>query len=201
MSCCARTIISPPRVSLDRSSPKGVQEGATASTQSQPPPPPPLSISEQLTRDWYRLVAARKCSCGAIGCSVCRAADGAAFFAAPDSGSGCDGRGTVASTTPPWRDEPAPRVFGGRSRHGSRCPCGVLAAWPASGQFQNTNAAQTLCTIDGRIADYFVVRRPACTVAHTRCRSLQHVLPVPASGRVLLLLVFYTGGASITHRP
>ena len=34
-----------------------------------------------------------------------------------------------------------------------------------------------------------------------RCRSLQHLLSVPASGRVLVGLVFYTGGASITHRP
>jgi hypothetical protein len=47
-----------PLVSLVRSSPKGVEEGATASTQSQPPPPPPLSISEQLTRDWYRSITA-----------------------------------------------------------------------------------------------------------------------------------------------
>jgi hypothetical protein len=85
-----------PLVSLVRSLPKGVEEGATASTPPQPPPAPPLSISEQLTRDWYRLVAARKCSCGERSCSVCRAANGAAFSAAPDSGSGCDGRGTVA---------------------------------------------------------------------------------------------------------
>jgi hypothetical protein len=77
------------------SSPKGVEEGATAPAQPQPPPAPPLSISEQLTRDWYRLVAGRKCSCGARSCSVCRATDGAAFSAAPDGGSGCDGRGTV----------------------------------------------------------------------------------------------------------
>ena len=85
-----------PLVSLVRSLPKGVEEGATASTPPQPPPAPPLSISEQLTRDWYRLVAARKCSCGERSCSVCRATKGAAFSAAPDSGSGCDGRGTVA---------------------------------------------------------------------------------------------------------
>ena len=85
-----------PLVSLVRSSPKGVEEGATASTPPQPPPVPPLSISEQLTRDWHRLVAARKCSCGARSCSVCRATNGAAFSAAPDSGSVCDGRGTVA---------------------------------------------------------------------------------------------------------
>lgn len=85
-----------PLASLVRSSSKGVEEGATASTPSQPPAPPPLSISDQLTRDWYRLVAARKCSCDARTCSVCRATHGAAFSAAPDSGSGCDGRGTVA---------------------------------------------------------------------------------------------------------
>jgi predicted RNA binding protein YcfA (HicA-like mRNA interferase family) len=60
------------------------------------------------------------------------------------------------------------------------------------------NAAQISCTIDGRIAGYFVVRTRAQT---PRCRSLQHVLPVPASGRVLVPLVFYTGGASITRRP
>jgi hypothetical protein len=46
MSCCARTIICPPWCSLDRSAPKGVEERATASTQSQPSPSPPLSISE-----------------------------------------------------------------------------------------------------------------------------------------------------------
>jgi hypothetical protein len=85
-----------PLVSLVRSLPKGVKEGATASTPPQPPPAPPLSISEQLTRDWYRLLAARKCSCGERSCSVCRATNGAAFSAAPDSGPGCDGRGTVA---------------------------------------------------------------------------------------------------------
>ena len=85
-----------PLASLVRSSPQGVEKGATASAPSQPPTPPPLSISEQLTRDWYRLVAARKCSCGARSCSMCRATCGAAFSAAPDSGSGCDGRGTVA---------------------------------------------------------------------------------------------------------
>jgi hypothetical protein len=45
-----------PLVSLVRSSPKGVEEGDTACAQSQPPPPPPLSISEQLTRDWYRSI-------------------------------------------------------------------------------------------------------------------------------------------------
>jgi hypothetical protein len=85
-----------PLVNCVGSSPKGVEEGATAPTQPQPPPAPPLSISEQLTRDWYRLVAERKCSCGARSCSVCRSTSGAAFSAAPDSGSGCDGRGTVA---------------------------------------------------------------------------------------------------------
>jgi predicted RNA binding protein YcfA (HicA-like mRNA interferase family) len=63
------------------------------------------------------------------------------------------------------------------------------------------NAAQISCAIDSRIAGYFVARTRARTVADTRCRSLQHVLPVPTSERVLLLLVFYTGGASITHRP
>ena len=47
--------LSPP-ASLVRSSPKGVEEGATASTQPQPPPPAPLSISEQLKRDWYRSI-------------------------------------------------------------------------------------------------------------------------------------------------
>jgi hypothetical protein len=85
-----------PLVSLVRSSQKGVEEGATASAPSQPPPTAPLSISDQLTRDWYRLVAARKCACGERSCSVCRATNGAAFSAAPDSGSGCDERGTVA---------------------------------------------------------------------------------------------------------
>jgi hypothetical protein len=45
-----------PLVSFVRSSPKGVEGGDTASTQPQPPPPPPLSISEQLTRDWYRSI-------------------------------------------------------------------------------------------------------------------------------------------------
>ena len=85
-----------PLASLVRSLPKGVEEGATASAPSQPPPPLPLPISDQLTRDWYRLVAARKCSCGARSCGVCRATSGAAFSAAPDSGSGSDGRGTVA---------------------------------------------------------------------------------------------------------
>ena len=85
-----------PLASLVRSSPKGVEEGATASTPSQPPAPPPLSIADQLARDWYRLVAARKCSCAARTCGVCRATNGAASSAAPDSGSGCDGRGTVA---------------------------------------------------------------------------------------------------------
>jgi hypothetical protein len=45
-----------PLASLVRSSPKGVEEGAKASTPSQPPPPPPLSISQQLTRDWYRSI-------------------------------------------------------------------------------------------------------------------------------------------------
>jgi hypothetical protein len=45
-----------PLASLVRSSPKGVEEGATASTPSQPPAPPPLSITEQLTRDWYRSI-------------------------------------------------------------------------------------------------------------------------------------------------
>jgi hypothetical protein len=85
-----------PLASLVRSLPKGVEEGATASTPSQPPPPPPLSISEELTREWYRLVAARRCSCGQRSCSVCRATNGAASSAAPDSASGCDGRGTVA---------------------------------------------------------------------------------------------------------
>jgi hypothetical protein len=76
-----------PLASLVRSSPQGVEEGATASTPSQPPAPPPLSISDQLTQEWYRLVAARKCSFGARSCSVCRATDGAASSAAPDSGS------------------------------------------------------------------------------------------------------------------
>lgn len=45
-----------PLVSLVRSSPKGVEEGATAPTPPQPRPPAPLSISEQLTRDWYRSI-------------------------------------------------------------------------------------------------------------------------------------------------
>jgi hypothetical protein len=49
-----------PLASLVRSSPQGVEEGATVCTPSQPPPPPPLSISDQVARDWYRLVAARK---------------------------------------------------------------------------------------------------------------------------------------------
>ena len=45
-----------PLATLVRSSPKGVEERDTATTQSQPPPPPPLSISEQLTRDRYRSI-------------------------------------------------------------------------------------------------------------------------------------------------
>jgi hypothetical protein len=85
-----------PLVSLVRSSSKGVEEGDTPSARPQPPSSRPLTVAEELARDWYRLVAARKCSCGARTCSVCRATDGAAFSAAPDSGSGCDGRGTVA---------------------------------------------------------------------------------------------------------
>jgi hypothetical protein len=85
-----------PLVSLVRSLPKGVEEGATDSTPPQPPPAPPLPISEQLSRDWYRLIAARECSCGERSCSVCRAANGAAFSAPPDSGSVRNGRGTMA---------------------------------------------------------------------------------------------------------
>ena len=85
-----------PVASLVRASAKGVEEGETPFARPQPPSPPTLSIADELARDWYRLVAARKCSCGARTCSVCRVTDGAAFSAAPDSGSGCDGRGTVA---------------------------------------------------------------------------------------------------------
>ena len=85
-----------PLVSLVRSSAKGVEEGDTLSARPQPPSSPRLTVDEELARDWYRLVAARKCSCGARTSSVCRATDGAAFSAAHDSGSGCDGRGTVA---------------------------------------------------------------------------------------------------------
>jgi hypothetical protein len=88
--------LSPLLVSLVRSSAKGVEEGDTLSARPQPPSSPPLTVAEELARDWYRLVAARKCSCGERTCSVCRPAYGAAFSAAPDSGSGCDGRGTVA---------------------------------------------------------------------------------------------------------
>ena len=85
-----------PLVSLVRSSDKGVEEGDTPSARPQPPLPPSLTVAEELARDWYRIVAARKCACGARTCGVCRGTDGAASCAAPDSGSGCDGRGTVA---------------------------------------------------------------------------------------------------------
>jgi hypothetical protein len=35
---------------------KGVEKGDTCPAPPQPPPPPSLSISEQLTRDWYRSI-------------------------------------------------------------------------------------------------------------------------------------------------
>ena len=85
-----------PLVSFVRSSAKGVEEGDPPSARPQPPRSASLNIPEELARDWHRLVAARKCSCGASTCSACRVTDGAALSAAPDSGSGCDGRGTVA---------------------------------------------------------------------------------------------------------
>ena len=45
-----------PLASLVHSDAKGVEEGDTAPAPPQPPPPPSLSISEQLTRDWYRSI-------------------------------------------------------------------------------------------------------------------------------------------------
>jgi hypothetical protein len=45
-----------PLVHLKHSRAEGVEKGDRASARPQPPPPTPLSISEQLTRDWYRAV-------------------------------------------------------------------------------------------------------------------------------------------------
>jgi hypothetical protein len=45
-----------PLASLVRSAAKGVEEGDTSPAPPQPPPPPSLSISDQLTRDWYRSI-------------------------------------------------------------------------------------------------------------------------------------------------
>ena len=45
-----------PLASLVRADTKGVEEGDTSPAPPQPPPPPSLSISEQLTRDWYRSI-------------------------------------------------------------------------------------------------------------------------------------------------
>jgi hypothetical protein len=45
-----------PLASLVRADAKGVEEGDTSPAPPQPPPPPSLSISEQLTRDWYRSI-------------------------------------------------------------------------------------------------------------------------------------------------
>jgi hypothetical protein len=44
-----------PLATLVRSSPKGVEEGDTASARPQPPPSPPMTVAEELARDWYRL--------------------------------------------------------------------------------------------------------------------------------------------------
>jgi hypothetical protein len=74
-----------PLVSLVRSTAKRVEERDTPSAQPQPPSPS-LIVVEELSRDWYCLMAARKCSCVARTCSVCRATNGAASFAAPESG-------------------------------------------------------------------------------------------------------------------
>jgi hypothetical protein len=41
---------------LKRTLVQGVEKGDRASARPQPPPPTPLSISDDLTRDWYRLV-------------------------------------------------------------------------------------------------------------------------------------------------
>ena len=155
-------------LSLVRSSPKGVEEGDTPSSRPQPPSSAPPTVAEELTRDWYRLMAARKCSCGARTC-VCRAMNGAAFSAAPDSGSGCDGRGSVAGTTPPSRDElPAPRAFKGRSRHGSWCPCRCLCCVRVPGPFEWTKRCAD--RVQNRRQDRWllVVRTRACTSADMR---------------------------------
>jgi hypothetical protein len=45
-----------PLASLVRSRATGVEEGDIAPAPPQPPPPPSLSISDQLTRDWYRSI-------------------------------------------------------------------------------------------------------------------------------------------------
>ena len=45
-----------PLASLVRYAAKGVEEGDTSPAPPQPPPPPSLSISEQLTHDWYRSI-------------------------------------------------------------------------------------------------------------------------------------------------
>jgi len=45
-----------PLASLVRSAAKGFEEGDTSPAPPQPPPPPSLSISDQLTRDWYRSI-------------------------------------------------------------------------------------------------------------------------------------------------
>ena len=76
-----------------------------------------------------------------------------------------------------------------------------LQRGPHRASLKAQNAAQISCTTDGRIAGYFVVRTRACTDRHRVVEACNMFLPVPASGRVLVPLVFYTGGASITHRP
>ena len=85
-----------PLVSLVRSTAKGVEERDTPSAQPQPPSPPSLTVAEELSRDWCASWPLANDPAAQGSCSLCRAPDGAALSAAPDSGSGCDGRGTVA---------------------------------------------------------------------------------------------------------
>jgi len=45
-----------PLVAVRYSPREGVEEGATAPAQPQPPAPPSITVPDELTRDWYRLV-------------------------------------------------------------------------------------------------------------------------------------------------
>jgi hypothetical protein len=45
-----------PLAAVRHSSPEGVEEGDRAVAQPQPPPPNSVTVADELTRDWYRLV-------------------------------------------------------------------------------------------------------------------------------------------------